>query len=129
MAETSGGFTVETAKLNAHSQDAAEAAATGNQVVDAGNQVTPAGWDNAYGLLFQAFPLATHPVAEGVLSLTKNAVQALETTSAAVATAAGKYEDAEQHTAEVLRELAEQLEEVPLSAPGTGLPQPEGEEI
>ncbi|GAA3542399.1 hypothetical protein GCM10022222_27570 [Amycolatopsis ultiminotia] len=114
------GYTVDPAKLDAHRHDLEQAVAGGNQVVDAGNQVTPGGWDNAYGLMFQAFPQATRPIATAFISFTKDAVQALETTSAALGQAAVEYQTNEHHAAEALQELERKIADLPGMQVGSG---------
>lgn len=116
------GYTVDTAKLGAHQQDAQQAAATGNQVVDAGNQVTPGGWDNAYGLMFQMFPQATRPISEALISFTKDAVQALQKTGDAIGDAAKTYEAIDQQAAASLQDLQKELDDVPEVKLGGAMP-------
>lgn len=117
------GYTVDTGKLGAHQQEVAQAAATGNQVVDAGNQVTPAGWDNAYGLMFQMFPQLTRPIAEKMISFVGDGVRALQQTADAVGDAAKEYENIEQHVVSALRDLQKQLDDQPpVQAGGGALP-------
>jgi len=106
------GYAVDTAKLCAHQRQISQAVASGREVLDAGEQVTPAGWDNAYGAMFQPFPQITRPVAEAIMSFAGTAIQALTETAAAVGQAAAEYQAADERVVELLRELREQIEEV-----------------
>ena len=55
---------VDTVALREHANAVATAQATATQAANAGLQVTPAGFDNAYGLICQMFPTAVHPIAD-----------------------------------------------------------------
>ncbi|MBB4689464.1 hypothetical protein [Amycolatopsis jiangsuensis] len=120
-----GGYTVETDKLDAHRADVEEAVKTADRVVDAGHQVTPGGWDNAFGLMFQAFPVATHPIAEAFIDFAKTASQALQYTSTALGTAAVDYQRTEQHTADILHQLEKKIADVSEMQVGNGALPPE----
>ncbi|QWF84343.1 type VII secretion target [Amycolatopsis sp. CA-230715] len=127
------GYHVDPERLGAHQHDAEQAAATGKQVADAGHQVTPGGWDNAYGLMFQMFPQATRPIAEAFISFASDAAQALQNTATAIGTAAKKYENNDQDAADSLRKLGQQVENTPEMHVGGGAPaappRTEGQEV
>ena len=93
-----GSLNVDTSALRQHATAIGNAAALANQAADAGTQVTPGGWDNAYGVYCQAFPAAVRPVAQIAIDLMQQLAKQLSAAEAAMKTTANQYDQQEHET-------------------------------
>lgn len=118
----SDGYQADVTQLGAHQKELDSLATKGDQVVSAGHEVTPGGWDNAYGLLCQPFPLATHSLVTGYLDDLAKLIQAIRDTSTAIGQAAQQYQQHEEQTRQQLEQLGKPLGGG--DGPGVGEPMP-----
>lgn len=116
----SDGYQVDTAQLSAHKGQLQNVAATGDQVVDAGRTVTPGGWDNAYGVACQNFPIAVRPIVDKFLDELDKLVDAVRGTGDAVDQAARQYAQQEQQVKATLDKIGKDLAAGPGGASGSG---------
>lgn len=90
------GYQVEPQGITEHANSIREITPMIDLVLDAGAQVTPGGWDNAYGLACQVFPIAIRPIANKQLDMTDKVRGALESTMNQLRQTAQEYEQREQ---------------------------------
>lgn len=99
-------FGVNTGALHQHVTAIGAAQSAASQAADAGRQVTPGGWDNAYGLLCQSFPAAIRPVADLGIHTMQKIAQQLEAAHASLQATAERYDQQEHDTGATFTRLA-----------------------
>lgn len=108
-----GGFAHEGGALRAHADTVSQVKAKVDQAVDAGHQVTPGGWDNAYGLICQFIPAALRPVADlGIQAMQKTSDTLGKTVTELKATA-DSYDHTEQQNKLGMDKIQGQLGSAP----------------
>lgn len=106
----SEGFAVDIGQLRKHAARISDIQGQSAEAVDAGNQVTPGGWDNAYGVICQSFPALLRPTAQKGIDALGQVTDALQAQSDQVNEAADRYEDINKQIVEVLKRILAALE-------------------
>ena len=96
---------VDTTALRQHADAIGDAASLANQAADAGTQVTPGGWDNAYGMYCQMFPVAVRPVAQLGIEVMRKLAKQLSAAQSAMKATADQYDQQEHETTSRLKGL------------------------
>lgn len=104
------GFQVDIQVLHGHASEIRDVKSKVDQVADAGKQVTPGGWDNAYGLICQPFPQGTRPIADQLLTFVRTLSSYYEQTIEKLGQDEDTYHDTENRIVKRMRELQEQLD-------------------
>jgi hypothetical protein len=94
----SDSFQVNTDALSQHAEVVGTARAATDQAAAAAQQVTPGGWDAAYGQICQFFPSDVRPIADTAITAIQKIAQQLHGTQAKLTTTAKQYNHIEQHT-------------------------------
>ncbi|WP_031467663.1 type VII secretion target [Sciscionella sediminilitoris] len=102
------GFHVDPDRIGEHASSIAEVRTRVQQVIDAGTEVTPGGWDNAYGLACQGFPIALRAHVQRHLDLIKRLDQVLGTSTTKLEQTATDYADQERRNKQELERVYEQ---------------------
>ncbi|WP_020501371.1 type VII secretion target [Sciscionella marina] len=102
------GFHVDPDRLREHASSIAEVRARIQQVIDAGTEVTPGGWDNAYGLACQGFPIAVRANVQHHLDLIKRLDRVLGTSATKLEQNATDYAGQERRNKQELERVYEQ---------------------
>lgn len=106
------GFQVDPARLTEHAEQVRDIGVAAAEVPTAGNQVTPAGFDIAYGLMFQWWPQSTRPISTFLIESANDVVSAMNETANLLAATADAYRETDEHG-------KAELDEVAASLPGT----------
>lgn len=93
---TGSGFQVDAEKLRQDAMAIDEVIAGVDLVVDAGKDVTPGGWDLAFGVLFQFMAQFDHGVANIMINATTRVDEALHATQTNLNQAADSYADTDE---------------------------------
>jgi uncharacterized protein YukE len=104
-----GGFAHEGDALRAHADTVSQLKAKVDQAVDAAHQVTPGGWDNAYGLICQFIPIALRPVANLGIEAMQKTSDTLGKTATELKATADFYDHTEQQTKQSMDKIQQQL--------------------
>lgn len=128
------GFQVDAERLRQDAKAIDEVIADVELAVDAGKEVTPAGWDLAFGSLFQFMAQADHAAASvliGAIGTSEQALRAMQTKLQAVA---DSYADTDGSNADELTKIHEPADLVrPIPGqpgqPGFGVPVSPGESV
>jgi len=110
---TDDGFEVDPGQLADHAEQVLGIATAAAEVPTAGNQVTPGGFDLAYGLMFQWWPQATRPISTFLIESANHVVTAMNQTANLLTATADAYRKTDEHG-------QTELEQVAASLPGTG---------
>lgn len=105
----SDGFQVDTGVVRAHADVVDDIGAQVELAADAGGEVTPPVWDNAYGVLSQVFPVSTRPLAVTQIAGLKLLANALEDTAGKLRETATAYETADLDSVGKLVDVLERL--------------------
>lgn len=108
---TGNGYHVDPDRLRAFAGSIAQVRARIHQVIDAGTQVTPAGWNNAFGLACQAFPAALAVPVQHQLAIIAKLDGALGTTMTKLQQTATDYAQQDQSNSQKLDRVHEHHEQ------------------
>lgn len=108
---------VDTAALREHANAVASAQATATQAANAGLQVTPAGFDNAYGLICQMFPTAVHPIADAGIHAMREIARQLAAAQQSLKATADLYDQQEQEATGKFKGLLGTVDGQPMPTP------------
>lgn len=117
------GFTVDPGQVAQHGRQVDALAARCDQVVAAGHEVTPGGWDNAYGVVCQPFPIAVRPLVENFLGQLAQITGGVRHTASALGTAADQYRQGDDENRKRVADLGTLLEQAVPQPTGPGGPQ------
>ncbi|HVV14620.1 type VII secretion target [Amycolatopsis sp.] len=106
----SQGFEVDTGRLRQHAADLNGVQSQSAEAVDAGHQVTPGGWDNAYGVICQSFPQLLRPTAERGIDALQQVTDGLANHVTQLNSAADAYDELDRQIADNLREILRDLD-------------------
>jgi hypothetical protein len=109
----SDGFAVDTGRLRDHAGQIRDIQSQSAEAVDAGHQVTPGGWDNAYGVICQSFPQLLRPTAERGIDAISQVTSTLGTRADQLTRAADAYDELDQRIAAAFQEILRQLDRLP----------------
>lgn len=106
-------FAVYTSELHAHAEHVSDIHRAAATAVDAAHQVTPGGWDNAYGVICQFFPAAIHPLADLGGQVIQQMSDALRSMEGELNNAAATYDNVEQNAAQRHQKILQELDRAP----------------
>lgn len=104
------GFTVDTGELRSHAGQLTGIQGDSAEAVAAGHQVTPGGWDNAYGVICQMFPQLLRPTAERGIDALQRVTDGLANHAAEIRRTADSYDQVEEQIAEDFQRVLSELE-------------------
>lgn len=110
-------FQVNTAALHEHANAVATAQAAASQAANAGLQVTPGGFDNAYGLICQPFPTAVHPIADAGIHAMQEIARQLAAAQQSLRATADYYDQQEHEATSKLKGLLGTVDGQPIPTP------------
>jgi hypothetical protein len=115
------GFEVDIGQLRQHAKEVGGLDSTVDRVVDAGKQVTPGGWDNAYGLICQQFPQQTRPLAELQIDHFRAIAGLLQHAAENLTHSADTYDDIDNRILKAMQDLMDKLgTDPPAKDPNSG---------
>lgn len=104
---------VHTGDIRGHAQHVGEIQRTTTTAVDAVHQVTPGGWDNAYGVICQFFPAGLHPIADFTGQVIQNLSDALSHVAGELNNAAADYDGIDQNATDQHQKILDELNNAP----------------
>ncbi|KAA9157925.1 ESX-1 secretion-associated protein [Amycolatopsis acidicola] len=108
----SQGFEVDTGELREHAGTLNGVQGQSAEAVDAGHEVTPGGWDNAYGVICQSFPQLLRPTAERGIDALQRVTDGLANHVQQVGAAADAYDKLDEQIAGQFREILRDLDRI-----------------
>lgn len=105
----SDGYEVDAGKLTEHAEQVRGFAESAAQVADAGDAVTPGGFDLAYGIMFQWWPQATRPISQFLINSATEVTSALRTAADQVDASATDYRDNDERARSGLDDVQDKL--------------------
>lgn len=106
------GFEVDTGELRSHGAKIGDIQGQSAEAADAGQQVTPGGWDNAYGVICQSFPQLLRPTADRGIDALRQVSDALGNHSQQLGKAADAYDELDRQIADDLQKILRDLEKI-----------------
>lgn len=115
-------FQVDVNSLATHAKHVTQVQHTAAEAADAGHEVTPAGFDNAYGVICQFFPQLIRPATDILISAIGTTAKGLENAGEALRASVDSYRRTDEDAAQALQKIDDDASdfEVPEPKPVPG---------